>query len=34
MRAIWLRGFHDWPADLAPRPAIDALAELEAMLAA
>ena len=34
MRAIWLRGFHDWPADLEPRTTIASLAELEAMLPA
>ena len=32
MRAIWLRGFHDWPEGLQTRTTIDALAELEALL--
>jgi len=34
MRAIWLRGFHDWPGDLEPRTTIAALADLEALLGA
>jgi len=34
MRAIWLRGFHDWPAALEPHATIAALAELEALLPA
>jgi putative hydrolase of the HAD superfamily len=34
MRAVWLRGFHDWPAGAAPMPTIATLAELESMLPA
>lgn len=32
MVAVWLRGFHDWPAALAPRTTITALAELEPLI--
>jgi putative hydrolase of the HAD superfamily len=34
MRALWLRGFHDWPAGLEPRTAIASLAEIEPLLGA
>jgi putative hydrolase of the HAD superfamily len=34
MRAVWLRGFHDWPAELEPRTTIASLAELEPLLGA
>lgn len=34
MHAVWLRGFHDWPADLESRTTIASLAELEPLLGA
>ena len=32
MRAIWLRGFHDWPEGAAAMPTIASLAELDALI--
>ena len=32
MRAIWLRGFHDWPDGAAAMPTIASLAELDALI--
>jgi len=32
LRAVWLQGFHAWPADTPPLPTIAALAELHAHL--
>jgi putative hydrolase of the HAD superfamily len=34
MRAIWLRGFHAWPAELQAHTTIAALADLEALIPA